>query len=251
MAKRYEGLTHSAEMYKKVQKITQSLEISENGKLELIKNLEASFSQLEQDLISLLITKNLEGGYFVEFGAASGTSGSNTYLLEKKFGWNGIVAEPAEIYREDLLASRKCHVDFRCVYSESGQLLDFIESKTTMLSTIVGFENNDSLSEDRKVRRIYQVETVSLNDLLIHYKAPKRVNYISIDTEGSELDIISQLNFNDYIFDFLSIEHNSPQQEILIEKFMNSKGYKRILRNYSQFDSWFVPNAFSNSEILR
>jgi hypothetical protein len=119
-----------------------------------------------------------------------------------------------------------------------------------MLSTLAGFEKNDSLSEDRKVRKIYQVETVSLNDLLIHYNAPNKINYISIDTEGSELEIISKLNFDDYTFDFLSIEHNSQSQEYLIENFMDSKGYKRILRNYSQFDSWFVPNSFSNSAIL-
>ena len=250
MSQRYEGLKHSDGLYRKVQKISESLDISESGKLVLIKNLEYSFSQLEQDLISLLVTNNLKGGYFVEFGAASGTSGSNTYLLEKKFGWAGILAEPARIYRDDLLASRKCHVDFRCVYSESGQYLDFIESKTTMLSTIAGFEKNDSLSEDRKVRKIYQVETVSLNDLLIHYNAPNKINYISIDTEGSELEIVSKLNFDVYTFDFLSIEHNSQSQEYLIENFMDSKGYKRILRNYSQFDSWFVPNSFSNSAIL-
>ena len=52
------------------------------------------------------------------------------------------------------------------------------------------------------------VETISLNDLLDFYNAPKLIDYISIDTEGSELDIIQNFDFKKRTINIISIEHN-------------------------------------------
>lgn len=52
-------------------------------------------SQASQDVFALVANGFKRGGYFVEFGATNGKSISNTYVLEKEFGWTGIVAEPA------------------------------------------------------------------------------------------------------------------------------------------------------------
>lgn len=220
-------------------------ELADSARLWLTQELNSSYSQIQQDLIALMITNQMSNGYFVEFGAASGTSGSNTYLLEKTYGWNGIVCEPARVYRSDLDKSRSCNIDYRCVYSSSGLEVDFLESKTSMLSTILGYEQQDSLSKDRKISRLYKVQTVSLNDLLHEYNAPKHINYMSVDTEGTELEILSNLNFSKYSFDFLSIEHNSEVQENEIERLLSANGYVRVLRSLSRFDSWFVPETYN------
>jgi hypothetical protein len=117
-----------------------------------------------------------------------------------------------------------------------------------MLSTILGYEHQDSLSKDRKISKLYKVQTVSLNDLLDGYNAPKHINYMSVDTEGTELEILSKLDFQKYSFDFLSIEHNSVVQENAIEELMNENGYVRILRRFSRFDSWFVPKTYDTGK---
>ena len=67
---------------------------------------------------------------------------------------------------------------------------------------------------------------------------------MSVDTEGTELEILLKLDFQKYSFDFLSIEHNSAVQENAIEELMNTNGYVRILRSFSRFDSWFVPKTY-------
>src|SRR5215475_12583513 len=62
-----------------------------------LRLLKDSHSQLRQDIFVLSELNFKRGGFFVEFGAADGLQLSNTYLLEREFGWHGIVAEPARI----------------------------------------------------------------------------------------------------------------------------------------------------------
>ncbi len=59
-------------------------------------------SQLGQDIFALAANKFKRGGYFVEFGATNGIDLSNTYALEKEYGWKGILSEPATVWHEDL-----------------------------------------------------------------------------------------------------------------------------------------------------
>ena len=77
-------------------------------------------SQIGQDLFVLYMLNWKRGGYFVEFGATNGVDLSNTYSLEKDFGWTGILAEPAKVWHVDLLNSRSAIIDFDCVWKESG-----------------------------------------------------------------------------------------------------------------------------------
>jgi FkbM family methyltransferase len=239
-----------ARKYLQLTEIIACDELTDKAKVDLCKNITSSYSQIGQDLVAILVNGSSEGLFFVEFGAAGGKVASNTYLLERKFSWNGIVAEPAQGYKDELNLTRDCIKDFRCVYSESGQSIQFIESKTSMLSTIAGFEKSDLLSKDRKIKSKYMVQTVSLIDLLREHHAPKEIGYISIDTEGSEFQILNAFDFNEYQFNFISVEHNTLTQEELIEDLLTSKGYRRILRDLSKFDSWYVLSSLELDEII-
>ena len=239
-----------AKKFTQLMEITESPELSDQAKVQMCNYLPHSFSQLNQDLLALIINNETQNKYFVEFGAAGGKIGSNTYLLESEHSWSGIVAEPARSYKPELLETRKCEIDFRCVYSHSGIFLDFLECQTKMLSTISGFEKSDTLAADRKVKSVYSVETVSLIDLLDQYKAPDTIGYISIDTEGSEFIILENFDFGRYTFNFMSIEHNSPDQDLKIENLLQPLGYVRILRNMSRFDSWYVSSRMNMRGIL-
>src|ERR1017187_1984592 len=67
-------------------------EMPERQGRQLLKALRISKSQLRQDLMVLSELDFKRGGYFVEFGATNGVTLSNTYLLEKEYGWTGILA---------------------------------------------------------------------------------------------------------------------------------------------------------------
>ena len=213
----------------------------------VIKNFRHSHSQLFQDLLVLFLTKEKKQGYFVEFGATNGISFSNTYLLEKKYGWIGVVAEPAKIWHKDLLTNRSCIVDKRCVWGETGAWLSFNQTECAELSTIETLTSKDRLAAARISSDEYKVETISLNDLLVEHDAPKEIDFLSIDTEGSEFAIINAFDFSKHSIKIICVEHNhfEPDRSDIHTLLMNNN-FVRIFEQYSQFDDWFINRNYHN-----
>jgi len=204
-----------------------------------------SKSQLLQDVVAARVTNFEEKDYFVEIGACDGISLSNTYYLEKFCSWNGILVEPAKFWREKISENRVSSIDSRAVFRTSGDYLEFSETTDPMLSTFSHLTNLDHMSIYRQRSDNYPVKTVSLNDLLSEHNAPKMINYLSIDTEGSEWEILSSLNFDEYSFDFISVEHNFTQNERLVGELLEHKGYVRILDDITLFDAWYVKSKLA------
>ena len=198
-------------------------------------------SQLGQDIVALAVNRFKKKGFFIEFGATDGFDLSNTYLLEKKYNWTGIVAEPLPAWHSNLRKNRNCTIDTRCLWSSSNQNLEFINKKKKELSTIKIFANSDGHSEVRKKSNIIKVKSVSLIDLLKFHNAPKIIDYMSIDTEGSELDILQNFPFDNYKFNLISVEHNYGPNREKLKELLNKNGYKPFLNNLSKWDDWFVP----------
>lgn len=205
-------------------------------------NYQASTSQLQQDLVALYIankTGEISKRFFVEFGATDGLTLSNSYLLEKKH-WSGILAEPDQSWHKSLFENRSVKIVTHCVYSRSGEIIKFRESSIGELSGILEFADNDGWGETRRIGSIRNVETISLDDLLTENNAPNHVNFLSIDTEGSEYEIIKNFNFKKWSIDFVVIEHNFTSAQEFLKIKMEESGYKQILPVISAWDSWFI-----------
>jgi FkbM family methyltransferase len=208
----------------------------------MITLLSKSKAQLRQDLFILAETKYKREGYFVEFGATNGIDLSNTYLLETEFSWKGILAEPANAWKLKLHENRpNAFIETLCVWKDSNSLLTFNETDYPELSTIDIFSGNDDwYVNSRQEGKKYKVQTISLNDLLRKYQAPKYIDYLSIDTEGSEYEILKSFNFSEYSIGIITVEHNyTPQREMIFE-LLTSQGYKKKYENISNFDDWYV-----------
>jgi hypothetical protein len=63
---------------------------------------------------------------------------------------------------------------------------------------------------------------------------------MSIDTEGSEYEILSNFDIRNYTIDFITIEHNFTENRERIHEFMTENGYIRILEKMSAWDDWYV-----------
>lgn len=181
------------------------------------------------------------------FGAFDGVHLSNTYFFEKKFTWRGILAEPNQIYFDKCCKNRTCIVDHRCVWSDSRRHLNFsMVPKSPELATLELFENSDCHMAARQVEKsVVSVETISLLDLLIEHRAPRSIDYMSIDTEGTELEILRSFDFNRYLFKIISVEHNFTVNREKLFELLTGNGYFRLPRSVSYCDDMYINTARS------
>ena len=120
------------------------------------------------------------------------------------------------------------------------KLLDILEKNPELSGLSINFEK-DSNSELRKNTSIKEVETITLNDLIEDNLPNKNIDYISIDTEGSEFEIIKNFNFNRHKVEIFTIEHNFIEKKRNdIFKLLTTNNYIRIFQNLSKWDDWYI-----------
>jgi FkbM family methyltransferase len=203
--------------------------------------LQNTKAQLQQDIFVLEELGYKQDGFFVEFGATDGVEFSNTWILEKHFGWVGILAEPARSWHEDLKKNRTCNIETDCVWKESYKTLLFNEStECSMLSTIDEYSLLDEHASKRVNGNRYLINTISLQDLLLKYNAPHDIDYLSIDTEGSEFEILNAFPFDKYNIRTITCEHNFTPLRDKIYTLLTQKGYVRKHEAFSRWDDWYV-----------
>jgi len=232
---RYSSLKATA---RKARDMELLLSMPEERAAEVLKNLRKSRSQIRQDLFVLSQLNFKKNGYFVEFGATNGVTLSNTYLLEKEFGWTGILAEPAICWHDDLKKNRNAKIETRCVWKDSSSTVNFNE--IAEYSTINSYSDKDRHKERRKKGNTYDVKTISLNELLEKHEAPVDIDYLSIDTEGSEFEILNNFDFSKHSFKVITCEHNFTPMRGKIFELLVKNGYVRKLEKISDFDDWYV-----------
>ncbi len=201
-----------------------------------------SHAQFLQDMWVAYELQSRRNGFFVEFGAADGVRSSNSCYLERELGWNGILAEPGRGWYPALRNNRACFIDDRCVWTRTGETVTFNQPAIALHGTIEQYSKGDMHAETRLEGDRYAVETVSLTDLLAHWNAPRRIDYLSLDTEGSELDILSSFDFQAYEIRLITVEHNFTDKRQDLMALLLSKGYRRKFEHLSNVDDWYVLN---------
>ena len=218
--------------------------------IDYIKNLKSiPHSQIFQDIFASFVTKNVFDKTFLEFGATNGLSLSNTYMLEKELGWTGALAEPDVQWIDSLKKNRpNSKIITKCIWKKSNEKLNFFSSDEGVLSTLEEFKYSDleSMPGNADVRnksgKNIVVETISLNDVIKEYFNGKCPSYISVDTEGSEFEILNSFNFSDFRPAVLTVEHNFSKSQEMIDELLINKNYVRIFKKLTVFDAWYVSN---------
>lgn len=232
--------------------------VSELNKEELtfftycMEHMQKSLAQNFQDLWVLFemsgaarkiedVEEFVPTGYFVDFGATDGVSSNNTKILEDA-GWHGIVCEPNPVWHPKLVENRKCDIDFRCVAPKSDETVNFICTEEAELSTMSDYVSSDYHFAKRRYNTIVRhIKTVSLNDLIERYASNVPViDYLSMDTEGSEYDILKSFDFSARPVKLITVEHNHNQgARDDIFQLLSDNGYERKFMNFSRWDDFY------------
>jgi FkbM family methyltransferase len=204
-----------------------------------------SYSQLGQDLEVLKLFNNKQNGYFLDIGAFDGKSYSNSLLLEESYGWQGICVEPLPDEYAKLIQIRKCKTSNKALYHTSNTQVKF-----TVADMLSGITDNIDHHTHVKDNTTITVETITPTDLLQEMGAPTVIDYMSLDTEGSELAILQAFDFSKYTVLFINVEHNYEEprrtdMRILLE----SHGY--LYFGSRAFDDNYLHRSFIEGTYFR
>lgn len=204
------------------------------------------FSEHGQDFFVLSEIGYKDHGFFVDIGAADGIIGSNTYALEKFYKWSGICVDPNPIFLQSLMNCRDNVVCTLCVHAETGKILPFQFADNPDI--FYGWNFRASLRQhaepiaEEVLESFVQINvmTISLNDLLLLYSAPKDIDYLSIDAEGSEYSILSTFDFSKYNIKCITVEHAYRPDRVDIYNLLTANGYTRVQVERSGNEDWYI-----------
>lgn len=194
------------------------------------------FSQYKQDEILYNEVFGKNKGYFCEVGAHNGVKFSNTLFYEKHLNWNGICIEPLPDAFKSLKNNRKCIVKEGAAYNRTGTI-KFIQCNggIEMLSGIketYGDQHSNRLEKEKQsshqTSKEIDVSCFMLKNLFNEHKVDT-VDYLSIDTEGSEYEVLLGIDFDKVKVNVVEIEVNYPDNEKhrSIISLLNSKGFQK------------------------
>lgn len=168
--------------------------------------------------------------FYVDVGANDGLTASNTAYFDLELGWKGICIEPHPSAFKKLELNRANSINLNLCASNDEALLDFlaIEGYSEMLSGIHKYYPLGNLERiDRELqvmggeKKIIKIQSKPLNKIFDEYKV-KKVDYLSIDTEGSEYQILNSIDFDEVDIRVITTENSSGMD---IKKFLDVKGY--------------------------
>jgi FkbM family methyltransferase len=194
-------------------------------------------SQWEQDkILNETIFECKRNGVFIDVGAHDGKTGSNTYFFEKELNWTGICIEPIQERFKELVINRPNSICvYGCAFDKPG-VVQFREvaGYSEMLSGIEGCY--DPRHTQRILNEIQQCgggynmiekPAFCLKDLISQHNI-NTIDYLTIDTEGSELEVLKGIDFDKVDIHVIDVENNYGDNRIQL--FLEKKGYLMLTK---------------------
>jgi len=192
------------------------------------------YGQQGEDYILWDIFKDQTSGTFVDVGAFDGMQYSNTYGFELA-GWGGLCVEAHPAYIKFLKKNRPNSINVHGAAStENKPKVTFFTCKYGPLSTLDKSVENQFKKQFPKHFKGFSKTTVpmyTLNNLLKRNNIEK-IDFISIDTEGTELDVLKGLDIEKYAPRVILAECMEPVRINRVIKYLTPKGY-RLARGQS------------------
>ncbi|NBR61345.1 FkbM family methyltransferase [bacterium] len=220
------------------------------------------YSQYKQDqFLEENVFKGYKNGVFVDVGAHDGLTINNTLYFEKNNNWTGINVEPIKKVYDSLVINRPTSININCAVCNNDGETDFLcnTGYTEMISGIKDTFDSRHLQRlhrentfMRSTTEIIKVKTKKLETIFDEHKIT-HVNYLSIDVEGAEFEVIKSINFDKVFIDIIEFENNYDDSSIPILQYLNTKNYVLLHKSLDIFmihkDSSFRPTNISNRHL--
>jgi len=212
-------------------------------------------SQDKQDeYLEKYVFNGYKNGFFVDIGAHDGISFNNTLYFEKYNNWAGINIEPIKSVYDKLVINRPNSININCAVCNQEGFSDFLcnTGHTEMISGLKDtfdtrhfFRLQKENEEKGSTTKLIQVQTKKLETICDENNI-KHINYLSIDVEGAEFEVVKSINFDKVYIDVIGFENNYIDSTIPIIKYLEQKNYFVIHVSLDIFmihkDSFFIKN---------
>ncbi len=197
-----------------------------------------SYSQTGEDLILDFFLKEKKSGFYIDVGAYHPINLSNTYRFYKR-GWNGINVEPNHTKFSFFERQRTRDINLNIGIGQSETRSKFFIFDADTLSTFSKqmAENYEKIGH--KMTEIKEVDLMPLKKVIEKYAIGKKIDFLSVDTEGYDLEVLKTNDWNMYRPSFIVLETVEYSKEILGKKlndtydvFMEKINYKKIADTY-------------------
>jgi FkbM family methyltransferase len=188
------------------------------------------YSQDRQDYnLENYVFKGYKNGFFVDIGAYDGKTINNTLFFEENHNWSGINIEPIPKIFEQLKNNRPKCINLNIAVDDNDGETEFCCND--VLSGIKEYYDprhinriNNEREDHNYEKEIIKVTTKRLDTILKEYNI-KHINYLSIDVEGAEWQVINSINFDEVFIDVIGFENNYPDSSIHIIEYLKQKDY--------------------------
>jgi FkbM family methyltransferase len=211
-----------------------------------------SRSQIAQDVWVDYMFEGRRGGRFLEIGAGDGVRDSNSYFLEAHRDWDGVLIEPNPSHAFAIQSTRAAEFIDKAMVADGSKFQNLAIMTDPYLSRLEGQYVNDlhDFRGGRILEKVVRVETIDFDELVDTY-GDTGFDYISIDTEGSELELLNALPFDILKPALLTVEHNWSANSGAIFEALMSRGYQAWLAPFTRSDYFFYHTERLNEARLR
>lgn len=206
-------------------------------------------SQCQQDkYLNEVIFKNKKNGVFIDIGAHDGKTFSNSLFFEDELGWSGLCIEANPDVFKYLKKLRSAECINCCIVPVKEKDLHFlkIQGYPDMLSGIYEFYDprhlqriQNELNNMGGTFELIKLPVDTLNDIL-ESKSIYEIDFLSLDIEGGELEILKNLDYSKFDIKVIVVENNFNDETF--EVIMKKNGYN-LVKNLEQ-DQVFIKKDF-------
>ena len=200
------------------------------------------YSQSGQDtFLNDTVFKGHLNGTFCDVGAHNGVTFNNTLFFEKEHNWTGINVEPIKTVYDELIVNRPNCTNLNLAVCNSDGTAEFICNTgwTEMLSGLKSEYDprhsnrlNNEIKQHGGTTNVISVNTKKL-ETIFSDSGVTNINYLSIDVEGGEYEVIKSINFEKVFIDVIGFENNYG--DVTITKYLEGKNYKVLLKSNDIF----------------